>query len=116
MRNNIVLTTWAKSYPTRSKNPEKDIKYYHVGTSSLWVVCDKSEVFEDDPGRGTPAMVYRVDRSGEVLESATFWCALDNGLDGYELTNAQDQWLSSIQNKVNKFLYSDSSWGVCKYD
>ena len=39
------------------------------------LVLDSSEVFPDDPGAGTPAMVY-----GPKRYQATYWFALNEGL------------------------------------
>lgn len=41
-------------------------------------VLDRSEVFPDDPGNGTPAMVYAPSRK----ESGTFGCAIGEGMAG----------------------------------
>lgn len=38
------------------------------------ISLDRREIFPDDPGAGTPAMVY-----GPFGKSATFFCALDTG-------------------------------------
>lgn len=65
------------------------------------IELDKTEVFPDDPGAGTPAMVY-VGRA-----SATFWCALDTGElwgGNVELTDRQVKWLHEQYAEVNEFL------------
>lgn len=76
----------------------------------LKIVLDKSEVFPDDPGRGTPAIVYN--KRGA---SATFTCAmnegeLDNSDTGFmnKLSDKQIDWLYEIQNEVEEFLYKPS--------
>lgn len=72
----------------------------------LLVQLDRSQVFPNDPGQGTPAIV----RCFEY--SATYWCALDNGLmapDGRQLllTDAECDWLYDIDREVTEFLYGD---------
>lgn len=73
------------------------------GPNGLIIVLDSAEIFPDDPGAGTPAMVHL----GSY--SATYWCAADTGeLDcgEYELSSAQLNWLQSeaIENEVNEFV------------
>lgn len=72
----------------------------------LNVVLDKSEVFKDDPGNGTPAMVYNM--SGA---SATYNCAvnegeLENNYTGNmnQLSEKQIEWLIEIESEINNFL------------
>jgi hypothetical protein len=73
----------------------------------LRVELDKSEVFLDDPGRGTPAVVYHGDFS------ATYWCAVGEGelidSNGYikPLTELQIEWLDSINEDIDLFLYGN---------
>lgn len=73
----------------------------------LKVVLDKSEVFLNDPGAGTPAMVYN-----QRGASATFTCAMNEGeLDNTrtgnmnQLLDKQIDWLYEIQSEVESFLY-----------
>ncbi len=73
----------------------------------LQVILDKTQVFPDDPGQGTPAMVYN-----ERGASATLTCAmnegeLDNSKTGYmnQLTEKQVDWLWEILQDVELFLY-----------
>ena len=72
----------------------------------LKVILDKSQVFLDNPGDGTPAMVYN--RNGA---SATYACAcgegeLENFNTGYmnQLTELQIDWLNSLENEIGDFL------------
>lgn len=73
-----------------------------IGPGGLRLELDPAQVFPDDPGQGTPALV--------VLGkwSATFTCALNEGvLDGpceRELTNAQMAWLEKQEEYVNRYL------------
>lgn len=58
------------------------------GPGGILLELDPSEVFLDNPGEGTPAMVYLGDWS------ATYHCAVDTGEVEYEkLTDAQLDWL-----------------------
>ena len=66
----------------------------------LKVVLDKSQVFLDDPGQGTPAMVYLGNHSG------TYYCAVETGLvDDHELTKEQVAWLDGLDEKIDDYLY-----------
>lgn len=75
---------------------------------NLRVVLDRREVFPDDPGNGTPAMVYWDGARGSF--SATYWCAIGeaellNGRGGIkELTDSQLEWLDSLEHEINRFL------------
>lgn len=63
-----------------------------VGPGGIKLVLDSSEVYPEDPGNGTPAMVYF------KKWSATHGCAMDTGeLDGgeYTLNPAQMRWIES---------------------
>jgi hypothetical protein len=60
---------------------------------------DETEIFPDNPGNGTPAMVY----VGE--NSATYWCALGTGeVDMYTLSERQMRWLDAQNDIVAEFL------------
>lgn len=81
-----------------------------IAKHGLKVILDTSEVFPDDPGRGTPAMVYNSRGA-----SATFTCALNEGeLDNSEtgfmnrLSDRQIDWLWEINKEVSEFLYGES--------
>lgn len=67
------------------------------------VVMDASEIFPDDPGRGTPLMVY-----GPKNASATFTCALCEGeLDDYaKLPENVWKWLDDVSDTVYEWLDS----------
>lgn len=79
------------------------------GLRGLRIELDKGEVFPDDPGQGTPAMVYQnIPLRGEA--SATYWCAMGEGelLAGpntVSLTDEQVKWLGEQEDAVNEFLY-----------
>lgn len=81
-----------------------------TGPGGLTVELDKDEVFPDDPGNGTPAMV--VLRKGRHTYRATFHCACNEGYllaDGpraeeIELTDSQVDWLHEHEEEVHDFL------------
>lgn len=74
----------------------------------LLVELDKAQVFPDDPGNGTPAMVST--KSGY---SATYWCACGEGLlhrngnfgGTVDLTEAEIKWLDDLNGEITDFLY-----------
>ena len=71
------------------------------GPKGLRIELDSSEIFPDDPGQGTPAIVYY---EGYY---ASFDCALNSGeLDcgSYILTANQMKWLEDKIDNVNEFL------------
>lgn len=78
------------------------------GPGGLHVELDTDQVFPDDPGNGTPALVYNARRT----HNATFQCALGTGeLLGFGaddsvvlLGNESMKWLESIEDEVYKFL------------
>jgi hypothetical protein len=76
------------------------------GPQGYTIVLNTDDVFNDDPGKGTPALVY--DRSGRF--SATYWCAMDGGeLDGprssHTLPDAVVSWLRDSEDTVDAYLY-----------
>lgn len=67
---------------------------------NLKIVLDKGQIFPDDPGMGTPAMVYR------GKDTATFWCASDTGeVDMIPIPENEWDWLVSQYDTVNEYLY-----------
>lgn len=65
----------------------------------MTLVLDSDEIFPDDPGQGTPAVLY----IGK--QSATYWCAMDTGaVDEATLTDAEWQWLDRQSATVDQFL------------
>lgn len=71
----------------------------------IMVELDASQVYPNDPGAGTPAIVL-----SHFGYSATYHCALDNGeLENSrgqfkKLTKRQIEWLEKIQDEVDEFL------------
>jgi hypothetical protein len=76
-----------------------------TGPGGLLLVLDSAQIFPDDPGQGTPAMVHK----GRY--DATFWCALDTGeLDcgGYELSDSERLWLEAQEPAVSEFMEANT--------
>jgi hypothetical protein len=78
--------------------------------SNLVVELDKSQVFPDDPGAGTPAMVYLDTSKGR--HSATYWCAIGEGEvennhtgEMKQLTEKQLEWLEVLNSEIDNFLF-----------
>jgi hypothetical protein len=66
---------------------------------NLKLVLDQQQIFPEDPGLGTPAMVYLKTKDGTVC--STYWCYLGEGtVDCYELTDAQMAWLNKHEEMV----------------
>lgn len=75
------------------------------GPGGIRLVLDANEIYPDDPGNGTPAMVYCNQYPG------TYWCALDTGAIGggeYVLTDAQYRWLDHHFDLVSEFVDAHS--------
>jgi hypothetical protein len=74
------------------------------GPDGIKLILDSSEIYPDDPGQGTPAMVEK------GTSSATFWCASEQGVlmdtqyHDVELSRAACSWLDSKVDYVNAFL------------
>ena len=78
--------------------PTKFIKY---GPAGLSVRFDSTEIFPDDPGQGTPVLVFL------GKESSTFCCALNEGeVDGIRLSQAQIAFLETLETLVWDFTLS----------
>jgi hypothetical protein len=80
------------------------------GPGGLTLVLDSKEIFPDDPGQGTPAMVHLEHRNAD----ATFYCAVNEGVlagSGFgddagdiELTSSQQRWLEARWDDVWAFM------------
>jgi len=79
------------------------------GPGGLTIELDSAQIFPDDPGQGTPAMVYLLGGA-----EATYWWAADNGSlytnDGrdIELSSQQCNWLHAQEDAVAEFIDSNS--------
>ena len=75
------------------------------GPSGIKIELDSTQVFPDDPGAGTPAMVYLNEYC------ATYWCACGEGellsdrRGTKRLTPDQLNWLERKDEEVTNFLY-----------
>jgi len=71
------------------------------GPAGLRLILDSSEIFPNDPGQGTPAIVELTNG-----DTATYNCAVGEGEtnDGTPLTLEQVEWLNSKEDAVEKFL------------
>ena len=76
--------------------------------AGLRLVLDSSEIDNEDPGNGTPAMVYGTYKGKEL--GSTFYCALDTGeLDGIPcLHEGHYQWLLKQEQAVDAFMEEHS--------
>ena len=67
----------------------------------LVVELDPTEVFTDDPGQGTPVMVYWPAKKA----CATYWSAFETGeVEWYELSDKQLEWLDSLEPKIHDWF------------
>ena len=72
---------------------------------NLWVELDPREIVLDNPGEGTPAMVFL--KHGNALLSGTFHAVLADGeIDEVPLTRAQLKWLEGLETLVEDWLES----------
>jgi hypothetical protein len=78
-----------------------DRQTFHNGR--LRVELDRGEVYPDDPGNGTPALVCVGKNTG------TYWCVVSEGelMDGPTLTQSELRWLASIEPAIELFLYGE---------
>ena len=91
--------------------------YARMRGNVMWTLeLDRNEVNANDPGEGTPAMVWRKPVTqrrrfyGEGEASGTYWCALGEGVlssDDSEIPDDIYRWLQEKQDAVNAFLYPD---------
>jgi hypothetical protein len=83
------------------------------GPDNLRVELDKSQVYHDNPGKGTPAMVYIYEPfASNPFASSSYSCACCEGEllaigrdnEDYQLTEQQLTWLQGIEDQVNDYL------------
>lgn len=60
----------------------------------LYLRLDRSE---------TPAMVF-VQSRGRTVDSGTYWRVLSEGFDAVELTDAENDWLISLEDTVEAHM------------
>lgn len=73
--------------------------------SAYRVELDKDEVIFDNPGEGTPAMVYGPYGSCGTLYAAQAEGELVCGTREHTLPDNVTKWLSDIDEEVDAFLY-----------
>ena len=77
----------------------------------LRVELDTQEVFPDDPGKGTPAVVFFDSDNRKFSSTATYWCAIGEGElcnakgEAKQLTEKQLEWLNNLGGEIDQFLY-----------
>lgn len=75
---------------------------------TLTLELDASEIFPEDPGNGTPALIVK--KIGRKEYTASYSCGvsveeLDGGRYGvYSLGPAELEWLRSLEGEVDAFL------------
>ena len=72
--------------------------------SSWYIRLDRNEIFPDDPGNGTPALVVY----GPTGQSASYNCACDQGevsCGEREIPANVLSWIQRQEDEVNDFLY-----------
>ncbi len=102
-----VITKALELLPERweAAKPKKTID----GPNGLRIELDKDEINPNDPGQGTPAMVYKKTAKGEA--SGTYWRVQGEGeMDGHDggtvtLTERQMEWINGQEEAVQNFLY-----------
>ena len=74
---------------------------------TLKLELNPDEVYKDDPGQGTPAMVIMYDSRKREIDSGTYWCATGEGelsYNGTKLTEEMAEWLDSKSAIVDRFI------------
>ena len=71
-----------------------------TGPKGYSLTLDTCEIFADDPGQGTPAIV-----TGPCGQTGTFWCAIGEGeIEGITLPISVFNWLNSLEGEVSDFI------------
>lgn len=66
----------------------------------IWIKLDEKQIFQDDPGQGTPALVIL-----KTGETGTWNCVMDTGeVDGVKLSDGQLAWLNQVAHMVENWL------------
>jgi hypothetical protein len=76
--------------------------------SSWYILLDKSEIFPDDPGNGTPALVVY----GPTGQSATYNCAVNEGevdCGARQIPSKIFEWVENQEDVVNEFLWPEEA-------
>lgn len=78
--------------------------------NNLILYLDKSQIFPNDPGAGTPALVMYESGSKYGKDyCSTYWAAVSEGellgsRDVKRLTTKQIEWLESLESEVEDFI------------
>ena len=72
------------------------------GPGGITLTLDVTQVFPDDPGRGTPAIVEVPGRGTATYDCAVGEGEVDGGKGTYALTGAQLAWLDKQQQYVDE--------------
>ena len=87
------------------------MKHTFKGPEGLSLELDSEQIFPDDPGQGTPAIVILRDKSRREVDSGTFDCACGEGElghNGTKLTDVQFEWLCAQNDIVDDFIRKNS--------
>ena len=71
------------------------------GPGGIKLELDSNEIYPNDPGQGTPALVVMPNGN-----TASYNCAVSEGetMDGDKLSPAQIAWLEKMESTVEQFL------------
>lgn len=74
------------------------------GPNGLVLALDADQIFPNDPGQGTPAILI-LGRNSGVSASGTFNCAIGEGeVEGVQLDSDQMRWVLELENEVDGWL------------
>ena len=72
-----------------------------AGPEGYSIDLDPSQIFPDNPGEGTPAIVY----SKGWKRSASYWCAVETGeVDGVEISPKVVAWLEDLEGTIEAMM------------
>jgi hypothetical protein len=74
------------------------------GPDGIRLVLDRKEIVPDDPGDGTPALVW-VDNYSSTLAAAQGEGELLGSRDAKQLTDEQLAWLDEVSDAADDWLY-----------
>lgn len=75
-----------------------------TGPGGITLILDSSEIFPDDPGNGTPAMVDLGDYSASFQVATQEQELMDSRGHCQSITQAQAKWLDLQSDTVDSFL------------
>ena len=82
----MIVTQGSKALP---EPKDMTLHVFDDDTRRLWITCDVTEVFPDDPGKGTPIIVHA--NIDDERFSSTLACALDQGILEHNLANYEHE-------------------------